>query len=529
MAATNRAPAAILAAISLWSFGGRAAARELPAFALDDDLRLEHAGDESQQVDGLLAEWDRADGPGCAVGVGRGAGTVFERGYGRANLDYGVPIAPETVFDIGSISKQFTAASILLLAEAGKLSLDDDIRDYLPEIPTYESPITIRNLLHHTSGMRDYLNIMTLAGRSDYDVISDQDIVDMVARQRRLNFAPGAEYLYSNSGYMLAAVIVKRITGESLGEFAAREIFEPLGMANTFFYEDWTKIVPHRAIGYERREDGNFRMVHNFTFAVAGDGQLYTTTGDLLRWTRLLWSGRVGTPGFLAEILAPGVLENGAEIDYALGLEYGDYRGTRTVGHGGSSWGFEAHLVHFPDEDLSVVVLCNVGQARPRKLALEVAAIWLGDRLTPLEPVAEEPPAADEADADPSIPADAPRGAGTLVIAPAEMSKQEVVAAYPGLFWSDELRVAYEIELVSDQLLMRIPGQPSIELVYLEEDTFSASGPLTVHSIWDASFDLRFERDADGAVTRFTVDTGRARGIEFRRCAAGPAERCAAR
>ena len=455
------------------------------------------AGGYPSQVDQLFAEWDQPDTPGCALAVGFDGEPAYERGYGLADLDHGMPIQSTTVFDIGSVSKQFTSATLFLLADRGELSIDDDIRAYLHEVPQYQRPITLRHLIHHTSGIRDYLDIMSLSGRSDYDLLSDQDIVEMVARQENLNFAPGAEYLYSNSGYMLLAVIAKRVTGMTLGELAEREIFQPTGMNSTFFYEDRTRIVQNRALGYDRIDDDSFRLVHNFNFAIAGDGQLYTTVQDLLRWNQQLYGGTFGGDRLRSVMLERGVLSDDSSIDYAFGLVHGEHRGLQTVGHGGSSWGFRAHLVRFPDAELSVSVLCNVNDASPQQLALQVAEIYLGDRMEPASP---DPPTADE---DP-VPTGAVADTARLI-------------DYVGEYDSEELLAIYRVELIDDRLYVRLRDQPYIEMQLIDEDTFAADGSMTALALSGARFRMTFDRHADDSITGFTADTGRARNLRFTR------------
>lgn len=289
-------------------------------------------------VDNIFAEQDKPDSPGCAVAVIQDGKIIYKQGYGIANLDYNIPITPQTVFDIGSTSKQFTAACIALLVEEGKVSLNNNIRTYIPEIPEYQRPITISHLLHHTSGIRDYLELMNLAGMDWHNVYSDQDIIDLLARQIKLNFLPGEEYLYSNSGYILLAVIVKRVTGMSTGEYATKNIFKPLGMKNTFIYEDSTRIVKNRAIGYSKDEKNRFHIDHLFNFVLAGDGQIYTTVEDLFLLDKNFYNPKIGGENFRSLLLTRGWLNNGKEIDYAFGLFHGKYKGLKTVSHPGG-WG----------------------------------------------------------------------------------------------------------------------------------------------------------------------------------------------
>ena len=449
-----------------------------------------------EQVDAMLREQVAATAPGCAVGVARGGEVLHARGYGLANLDHGVAITPDTVFDVGSVTKQFTAASIVLLSLDGALALADDIRTYLPELPDYGPTITIDHLLHHTSGVRDYLNLMALAGREFYAPISHLDIVELMARQRALNRPPGERYSYSNTGYMLLATIVERVSGRSFGTFARERIFDPLGMTASFLYEDAEQVVPHRATGYAPGAGDGFRMVHNFSFATAGDGQLYTTVGDLLRWSRAFATDEVAGPDFTSAMLAPGALADGETVGYGAGLSLGEYRGLTTNGHGGSTWGFRARLVRFPDHELAVAVLCNREDANPGRLANGIVDLYLADQLEP----AAEPgglrgrrrgrPGEVAAVATPIVPGD-----------------------YEGSFYSEELDARYHVGLDDGALGVRIERWPPLELIRIGGDRFAGidfpawTGPRRV--------ELEFRRSARGAVAGFALSAGQARDIEF--------------
>ena len=335
------------------------------------------------RVDAAFADLDSTHSAGCAVAVVRDGKTVFANGYGMANLDHGVPITPETIFDIGSTSKQFTAAAIALLALDGRLALDDDVRKHIPELPGYDKTITVRQLLHHTSGVRDYDLLLILSGLDDHDVFSYRDLVDLTARQQNLNFTPGDTHLYSNTGYILLAVIVERVSGLTIGEFVAQRIFAPLGMVHSLVYEDRDRIVPHRATGYSRSKDGSLRMDHYWNFALGGDGQIYTTVGDLALWDSNFYDPRVGGAGFLEMMRTRGELNSGESIDYALGLFHGDYRGLQTVSHGGAWGGFRAQFIRVPEQRFSAVVLCNLGTSGPDKRAHELIDIYLEEHLSP--------------------------------------------------------------------------------------------------------------------------------------------------
>jgi CubicO group peptidase (beta-lactamase class C family) len=338
--------------------------------------------DLPSRVAAVMAAYDRADSPGCTVGVIKDGAFVHLRGYGMANLEHGVPLGPDTVFDIGSTSKQFSAAVIVLLAQDGRLSLEDDVRKHLPEMPDYGRPVTIRHLLNHTSGLRDYLELMELAGWNFEDVSTDDDALSIIVRQRELNFEPGAEYLYSNSGFFLLSVIVKRVTGQSLRAFAAERIFRPLGMKDTHYHDDHREIVARRATGYSPRKGGGFRIDMS-SFEQTGDGSVYTTVRDLLQWDRNFYEGAVGGPGLLEQLMTPGKLRNGQPLHYALGLSVDRHRGLARVSHGGSWAGYRAELMRFPEQRLSVACLCNLGTANPSRLATEVAEAYLGAALAP--------------------------------------------------------------------------------------------------------------------------------------------------
>lgn len=336
-------------------------------------------GQLESKIDSLFTEYNNS--PGLAVGVYSKGEILFKKGYGIANLDYDIKITPETVFDIGSVSKQFTAACIVLLENEGKLSLDDDIRKYVPEITEFdEGKITIRNLLHHTSGLRDYLGLMYLSGISFDDTFTEETGLAILARQNELNFIPGSEFLYSNSGYLTLAIIIRRVSGESIGSFAQKNIFTPLEMKNTFIYEDGAKVVKNRAIGYSKEGD-EYKREHHFDFVVGGDGQVYTTVEDFFKWSENFKDNNLGNDSFLNKMLAKGMLSNKDSIDYALGLFHGVYKNHKTIGHGGAWGGFRADYLQFPEEDLAIAIMSNLGNVNAGQKAKQIADIILKDKL----------------------------------------------------------------------------------------------------------------------------------------------------
>jgi CubicO group peptidase (beta-lactamase class C family) len=320
---------------------------------------------------------------------------VYERGYGTANLEYGIAITPASIFEVASISKQFTAMAILILAQRGQLSLDDDVRKYITELPDYGSPITLRHLLTHTSGLRDAFQLFRLAGWRDGDVMTNEDVVKILARQRALNFTPGTEYQYNNGGFTLLAIIVKRVSGQSLGAFADSNIFKPLGMTHTHFHDDPTMIVPNRTSGYyvgalgdgggfpgNRMSEVDLQDLHVANLggsAIVGPGGLYMTMQDLLLWEQNFADVRVGDAALVAAMQTPTVLTGGDTSFYGFGLIVGRYRGLREVGHGGSGPGWDLGVVRYPDKGLAVAVLCNLENISSSALLRSVADIYLAD------------------------------------------------------------------------------------------------------------------------------------------------------
>jgi CubicO group peptidase (beta-lactamase class C family) len=337
--------------------------------------------DITSRVDRIFARWDRPDSPGCALGVIKDGKLIYKKGYGMANLEHDIPILPATVFHIGSASNQFTAMSVLLLAKGGKLSLDDDIRKYLPELPAYQDTVTIRHLIHHTSGMRDRIDLLRLAGRDSDQVYREDDIIELLARQRVLNFKPGARQLFGSSGYVLLASIVKKVSGKSLRQFANENIFTPLGMTNTGFQGEDAMIIKNRATDYLYDDnDGGFQMRPS-NVEPAGDGGLFTTVEDLLLWDQNFYQNRLGGPELISQFLTTGTLNDGEKTNYAFGLTIGNYKGLKAISIGGDFLGYRAELLRFPDQKFSVICLFNFNRFHPNGIARQVADIYLADQI----------------------------------------------------------------------------------------------------------------------------------------------------
>ena len=421
-----RIPAGIVLAALVAASGFARSASPGPLVAFSDSQPALRATVQSSaanspelqaRVDGIFAAWTDAT-PGCAVAAARGGVTVIRHAYGMADLEQNTPIAPTTVFEAGSIAKQFTAAAVLLLTRDGKLRLDDPIQSYLPEVRAFQRSITIRHLLNHTSGMRDWGNVVSLSHPRRSKVYTNAHVLDIAARQRALNFVPGAEWSYSNTGYDLAAIIVERVSGMSLPEFTAARIFRPLGMVHTSWRDDFTRIVRGRATAYFSAADG-FHTQMPFENTI-GAAALLTTVDDLLRWNENFWNPVVGDPAFVREQERPGVLNDGRTHDYALGLRIGRDNGTTEVAHAGITAGYRADLLRYPAEHVSVAVLCNVDNAEMTTYSRAVGDLLLHGMQSQLSSVPAYHLSKDEREALVGVYAHEHSGVPVTVIADGE-------------------------------------------------------------------------------------------------------------
>ena len=522
----------------------------------------------ASRVDSVFAAHRGTDRAGCAVGVVQGGKLVFSKGYGMADMAQGLAITPHSVFHVASVSKQFAAMSLVLLARAGRLSLDDDIRKYLPEVPAYERPVTIRHLLTHTGGIRDQWSLLITSGwRLGDDLITEQDVMDVVTAQKGLNFTPGTDWLYSNSGFTLSAVIVKRVTGQSLREFADSAMFKPLGMTQTHFHDDNLHIVAQRTRGHTFRSGEWKETVPNYS--TVGATSLFTTVVDLARWHQHLATGLLGGPAAIEELTRPGILASGDTLSYALGVFVGKYRGVPTISHSGGDPGYSSHLLNFPKTQSGVSVLCNSsGVANPTRLAEQTADIFLDQELGPIPPVPAQVSAAAVAGAEGLYWSESVEGIGRLVTenglalwrtggatsggAPLRVTGTDrswLVANGPatlallpdgtlrfraptgepssyarvtewtptaadrnalvGRYRSSEVDVTWEIRAAGDSLMVHRRKFPPTRLTPVFKDTYLAQG--------FAGFVLRAVRNPKGAVTGVTVGSGRVRRLPFER------------
>ena len=350
----------------------------------------------------IFARWDRTDSPGAAVAVAREGLVLHAQGFGLANLEFSVPISPQTAFNAGSVAKQFTATAILLLEAQGRLTLDDPVRRYVPELPKIADGITLRQLLHHTSGLRDIWALTDLAGWMPADVRTTQQALRLLAGQRALNFAPGTAFSYSNSGYLLLAEVVSRTTNQSFPAWTREHLFAPLDMADTYFYADHSRILPKAASSYRSLGRGRGFAMDTLNSGLVGGGNVVTTATDLARWAHYLLTAEVGDRPLLDRLTEQPTLPGGFKTGYGLGLFSGAYRGLPIVHHGGASAGYRSHLLIFVDENLAVMVLGNVNTVRADQLARSVADEVLADRFAPA--------AAPAPQREPALPAEAYTG-----------------------------------------------------------------------------------------------------------------------
>ena len=521
----------------------------------------------ARRVDSIFAPWSRTDTPGCAVGVDQGGAPLIRRAYGMANLETGTPWTTGTISESGSVAKQFVAASLILLATDGVLSLDDDIVKWIPEVKGIGKRITIRHLLSHTSGLPDRYTLHEAMGRPAGVVDHDNaEVMRMVAGLRELNFDPGEDYEYSNTGYVVATTLLARASGKSLQAFSDARIFKPLGMVDSRWREDHRVVVPRRASAYSGNLQTGFRNDHPFT-RVYGSGGLLTTVDDFLRWQAALQKGE-GIWGTVRDSLQRvNRLNEGTEITYALGVTNAPWRGVKSVTHTGSTGGYRAALYRFPDQNVAVALLCNVGAADPGAIAQRVSAAVLGQALaaapTDPQPVSVDSAAlaalvgayrsprteesfvvamraggrlVDSTTGQTLIPLSATKvqyqgSPGTLTWLPPKPGEPATVryerantrpvdyiaqprtpadaatrASYVGTYWAPELNATWYVRIENDTLKFGQRAEGGDVMRPLYRDGYSLGGEI-----------LRFERNAKGKVTGLVIYAGRVRHLRFER------------
>ncbi len=397
--------------------------------AADDDLTQ---FDERPITDEIFAAIS-SDEPGCAVSVTQCGEVLLKEAYGSANLDYGIPITPETRFSVASLSKQVTAAALLLLEQDGQLDLDDDVRDYLPELPEYRASITLRHLLHHTSGLRDIIHLLQIEGRGLDRVTSSERLLSFVFAQDDLNFRPGTAYLYSNTGYVLIAKVIERVSGESLNDYAERNFFDPSGMEQTHFHDDPTRPIPDRAMSYIRlgTQFGEFYRGHADWIGARG---LVTTVGDFARWSRNFVDNRTPLKRFAERMTERGITDSGWRLNYASGLYAGTYRGIETFAHDGNYMGFRTQFLYLPEEEIAVSVFCNRADVSPYSYSVRIVDELLADRF------------------------------------------EEDLRKYVGEFEHDSLGARYSVTLHDGELYLEHGRRPARRLVHRGDGEFTSGG-----------------------------------------------------
>ncbi len=439
-------------------------------------LKLEPKGTTPEkQIDQLFTVWNNLHTPGASVAVAKDGKIIFEKGYGSAELEYNIPITPATVFHIASVSKQFTAFAILLLEKDGKLSINDDIRKYIPEIPDFGRVITLNHLLHHTSGLRDQWELLAMAGWRLDDNISTEQILRLVSRQKELNFNPGDKEMYCNTGFTLLAEVVARVSGISFVDFTRTRIFEPLKMTHTQFYDNCEKLVPNRAYSFYTDSTGFKKS--NLNYSTVGATSLFTTAPDLCLWAMNFEKPVVGKE-IMEKMAQRGILNNGDTIDYAMGQLIGKYKGLKVFAHGGADAGYRSQLYRVPDEHFSVNVLSNLASFSPWSLGNKIIDIYLKDK----EVIEAPKPVAETSKTE----------TGSIILDPAKLAR------YSGKY---ELRpgIIATISAEGNILYAEAHELPKTPMTPLSETEFSV--PV-------AQAKVNFPTDPDGKITKMIVNMG---------------------
>lgn len=439
------------------------------------------------ELDALFASWSTTRVPGCAVGVARNGEPVLLRAWGMADLEQGVANTTETIFEGGSLAKQFTSAAVILLALDGKLSLQDDVRRYIPELPDYGTPITLRHLMTHTSGLRDWGSVAAIEGWGREDRShTHAHVLEILARQSALNYTPGERYSYTNSGYNLLAMIVDRVSGIPFADFSRERLFKPLGLEDTQWRDDYRRLVPGRASAYSFR--GDEVIINRPIEYVHGNGGILTTVEDLLRWDEVVRTGGPFGERFVTEMHRQAVLNDGTTISYASGVQVEEYRGQRRVSHTGSTAGYRGFLGRYPDQGITVSLLCNAANVNPGAIGNRVADLFLEG----LPPVAA------------AQPRPAPPPAASWSPSAAER------AALAGAYHSADANVTLEVRQEGDRLVLFRAPDSTFPLTPRERDRFqSPLGTIRVH------------RDASGSVLELGLEQDRVHDLRLQRVGGG--------
>ncbi len=434
--------------------------------------------DTTRMIDRLFSQYHNAM-PGVSVAIARDGKTIYSKAFGLAEMEHLVPNTTGTIFEAGSVSKQFVAAAVMLLIQEGRVSVNDDVRKYVPELPQYDAPITIRHLLSHTSGLKDWGSLYGLTGWPRTTRVYTQELGwDIIFRQKSLNFTPGSQYSYSNSNYMMLVLITERVSGQSLADFTRERFFEPLGMKDTRWRDNQREIVPHRAIAYSGNEGRFLKNMPNEN--LHGPGGLLTTTADLLRWNQLLETPEIFNSETALLRIEPGLLTSGRSSDYAAGLMIGEWNGFGEISHSGSTGGYRAWLAYYPEKKLSVAILSNHASFNPSGVGRSIAGIFMGT------PPSEQRTTLRATRPEPYVP-------------------DTDLNIYSGTYYSEDIDVYYKLELRDNEVWVYRKAGDTFRLTPTGYDEFAAGGSGT----------YRFIRDRRGRITGFTISVSRAENVPF--------------
>lgn len=414
---------------------------------------------EPEKIDAIFEDFDVSTG-GCTVGVVDNGELIFSKGYGMANLDYGIPLTPDSRLMIASISKQFAAAALLMLEQEELLDLDEDLRNYLPELPEFEEKITARQLIHHTSGLRDLFSLLHLKDLGLDPTITTDDAFELIKAQQELNFHPNTRHIYSNSGYVLMSVLTEKLSGMSFRDYTQKHFFEPLEMNATHFHDDLGMIVPNRADSYRPTADGPGRFYRDNIDRVGARG-LFTTVVDFAKWDANFIENRTALENFTERMTEVGVFNNGNEHDYASGLRVSRYRTLDTVGHGGSYMGFRSNYMRFPEFQLGFIVFCNMSDINPASYLRQLADLYLMNEF------------------------------------------EEIFNEYSGTYRNEGLGSQYRLLIEDGDLYLMKSLREKERMIWRGDDEFTAG-----------NWEIEFQRE-DDSITSFTVQTGRTGKVTF--------------
>lgn len=441
---------------------------------------------QQKKIDSLFLEWNQPNHPGGVIGIQQGNKISYLKAFGLASLDYLVPNNTGTLFNIASVSKQFTSFGILLLEKEGKLSIDDDIHKFLPELPYFGSKITIRHLMHHTSGLRSFHSLLATAGWRNDDGRTNADILGFMKRQKSLNFEPGEKYLYCNTGYLLMAYIIERVTGKKFEKWMKANVFEPLEMHQTYVEGDYTNIEPGNATSYSGSSKNGFKRSVDY-WSYVGSGNIHTTVTDLLKWMRNFSSPKNEYEAIFEKLQTRDVFNNGEINNYALGVVVNDYHGYKRVSHGGSIGGYRSSVLTFPDEELSIVVLTNFSSSRISGKVNKIV-----DDLLEIKP----------------------EGAEKIESAPTSVIKGSSFSAslkqlkeYAGLFYSVELETFYTLYVKDNQLMGHHPRHGDFNIEVISEEKLKAD--------LSALNQIEISRNKKGEVIGLFISNSRAKKLWF--------------